>query len=95
MSFDDMMKDLRVNYLKDLESRLSTLSEFQGKIDEKREELRTFFHQLKGSGATYGVPKISEVGKNYEDKVKSNTFSEEDLATSKNELEEILKSHLS
>ena len=95
MSFDDMMKNLKMNYLKDLETRLSFLPTFKGQIEAKHEELRTFFHQLKGSGATYGVPKISEIGKLYEDKVKSKTFCEEDLDTSKTELEEILKDHLS
>jgi chemotaxis protein histidine kinase CheA len=94
MSFDDMMKSLKINYLKDLESRINSLPEFHGKIEEKHEEIRTFFHQLKGSGATYGVPKISEIGKNYEEKIKSKTFSNEDLSASKSELEEVLKSHL-
>ena len=68
---------------------------FQGKIKNNHEELRTFFHQLKGSGTTYGVPKISEIGKSYEDKVKTNTLSNEDLITAKNELQEALENHLS
>jgi len=95
MSFDDIMKNLQLNYLKDLESRLSSLDDFKGKIDEREEDLRTFFHQLKGSGASYGIPKVSEVGKNYEDKVKSNAFTDEDLSAAKKELEEVLKTHLS
>jgi len=95
MSFDDMMKNLKINYLKDLEVRVNSMPEFKGKIEEKHEELRTFFHQLKGSGATYGVPKISEIGKNFEEKVKAGTFTEEDIGLSQKELEEVLKSHLS
>ena len=95
MSFDDIMKNLQLNYLKDLESRLGHLDNFKGKIEENGEELRTFFHQLKGSGASYGIPKVSEVGKNYEDKVKSNVLTDEDLSTAKKELEEVLKTHMS
>lgn len=95
MSFDDMMKNLRVGYLKDLEQKVKTLPEFKGCIESKKEEIRTFFHQLKGSGATYGVPKISEIGKTFEDKIKSDSFTEADLEASQKELEDILKEHLS
>ena len=94
MNFDDMMKVLKLSYLKDLESKLNALTKFQGKSEEKHEALRVFFHQLKGSGSTYGMPKISKIGKKYEDKLKSNTFSKKDFFNSKSELEKILKNHL-
>ena len=93
MSFDDMIKNLRTGYLKDLKEKVKALPKFKNNIES--EEIRTFFHQLKGSGASYGVPDISKTGEIFEEKLKSKSFTEKDLEAAQKELEEILKSHLS
>ena len=94
MSFNYMLEKLKLNYLKDLNVKVNKLTGFIGHIESKSEEIQTFYHQLKGSGATYGVPEISEIGKKFEDKTKDKSLTDSDIEESKIKLEEVLKAHL-
>lgn len=59
MNFDDMMKELRTEYLQSLPSKMTELEKSfeQDDVDCLRED----FHKLKGTGKTYGFPEISEL----------------------------------
>jgi len=94
MSFNDMLEKLKMNYLKDLNVKVNELTDFVGSIESKSDEIQTFYHQLKGSGATYGVPEISEIGKTFEDKAKDKSLTDSDIEESKLKLEDVLKTHL-
>ena len=94
MSFNNMLEKLKIKYLKDLNVKVNELTGFIGSIETKHEEIQTFYHQLKGSGATYGVPEISEIGKTFEDKAKDNSLTDSDIKESKTKLESVLKTHL-
>ncbi|MBK8204349.1 MAG: Hpt domain-containing protein [Bdellovibrionales bacterium] len=58
--FDDLMKNLRVEYLESLPSKLNELE--TSLRSRNLESLREDFHKLKGTGKTYGFPEISELG---------------------------------
>lgn len=60
MNFDDMMKELRVEYLQALPAKVDQLEKSLDREDI--ELLREDFHKLKGTGKTYGFPEISELG---------------------------------
>lgn len=90
MSYSDIMAGLKKKYLEDLKVKAEDFFKTTENI-ENTEELRTFFHQLKGSGATYGIPAVSEFGKKYEDKVKANEFTLEDFTEAQKELSEIIE----
>ena len=90
MSYSDIMAGLKKKYLEDLKVKAENF--FNSSLSlENNEELRTFFHQLKGSGATYGIPEVSEFGKKYEEKVKANEFCKEDLSQAEEELTQIIE----
>jgi len=88
MNFDEMLKTMRVKYLKDLESQISELEAMVKNKDFKA--LESFFHKLKGSGASYGLPKFSDYGAKFETKAKNNDLSDEDLKMSVSDFKEIL-----
>lgn len=92
MSYSDIMAGLKKKYLEDLKVKSEDFFNKPAVLDNL-EELRTFFHQLKGSGATYGIPEVSEVGKKYEEKVKANDFSKEDLIQAEKEISKIMENH--
>ena len=56
--------ELQSTYLRGLAAKLDTLNlakrELLSDTEEAAETLRRVVHQLKGSGATYGFPQISE-----------------------------------
>lgn len=58
--FDDMMAELRVEYVASLPSKIQTVHIHH--TDNNRELLRDDFHKLKGTGKTYGIPEISTLG---------------------------------
>ncbi|MCB0384432.1 MAG: Hpt domain-containing protein [Bdellovibrionales bacterium] len=60
MNFDDMMKELRTEYLESLPAKLNDLENSLNQEDV--DCLREDFHKLKGTGKTYGFPEISELG---------------------------------
>lgn len=60
MTFDDMMDELRQEYVASLPSKILTIEEHFAAQDIP--ELQNDFHKLKGTGKTYGLPEVSELG---------------------------------
>lgn len=60
MSIDDVLAELKKNYLKALPERISQIESFWKQGDSVRTE--TEFHKLKGTGKTYGLPDVSTIG---------------------------------
>lgn len=89
MNFDDMMKNMRIKYLADLAGQTAELKNLIKSKDLKG--LEGFFHKLKGSGASYGLPQISEYGDKYERKAKEKSLTEDDLTACEAEFKEVLK----
>jgi len=76
MNFDEVMKQMREKYLASLKPQLAELKTM---VEQKDHEgLESFFHKLKGSGASYGLPQFSEYGAKYEMKAKNQELSDED-----------------
>ncbi len=70
MSFDDMMSQLRKEYVSTLPEKIQTIRHFLNSGDALG--VRGVFHKLKGTGATYGVPELSSLGETLEAYVESN-----------------------
>ena len=60
MSFEEMMAELRTEYLASMPQKVSDIENHMAKKDI--DLLRNDFHKLKGSGKTYGLPEVSELG---------------------------------
>ena len=90
MNFDDMMEKMRVKYLEDTSSKISELQVLAQNKDFKG--LESFFHKLKGSGASYGLPEFSEYGAKYEIKAKNSDLSECELESLASELKVLCES---
>lgn len=60
MSMDQLLADLRKEYLDSLPTRLAGIRQHLN--DGAIETLEDDFHKLKGTGRTYGIPEISDVG---------------------------------
>src|ERR1700744_3615957 len=60
MSLEQILADLKKEYLDSLPSRLKGIRKHlhDGAIDVLEDE----FHKLKGTGRTYGIPEITDVG---------------------------------
>jgi len=72
-----MMKKMREKYLADLKTKTA---ELQKMVDDKdHTALESFFHKLKGSGASYGLPQFTDFGAKYELKAKNQELTEEDF----------------
>lgn len=89
MSFEDLMKKMRQDYLTNLHSQLEDLQKMTPP-EEHLQSLESFFHKLKGSGASYGLPQISDYGAKYEQSAKEKNFGQIDLEKSIQELQELL-----
>lgn len=59
MSFDDLIKNLQRDYIRELPERLQRIENFCRAADVPH--LYDEFHKLKGTGQTFGVPEISLV----------------------------------
>jgi HPt (histidine-containing phosphotransfer) domain-containing protein len=60
MTFDEMMAELKRDYIKSLPEKMDTLKlHFDSQAVD---ELTNDFHKLKGTGKTYGLPEVSELG---------------------------------
>ena len=63
--------ELQSTYLRGLDAKLDTLNlakrELLSDTEEAADTLRRVAHQLKGSGATYGFPQISEAAESVEE----------------------------
>lgn len=60
VNYDEMMAELRRDYLNSMPAKISDIKEHAQKGEA--EKLRDDFHKLKGTGKTYGIPEISELG---------------------------------
>lgn len=56
----DLLAQLQVDYLKALPTKLTNIESFWK--ERKLQQLETEFHKLKGTGKTYGLPEISQLG---------------------------------
>jgi len=72
MDFDAMMAELRQEYLADLPGVINNLKTAHS--DANGEEVHRIFHQLKGSGKTYGFDEITELCKIMESSTKDNSI---------------------
>lgn len=64
MSLGELLKTLQKEYLSELPERISVID--QHIKDQDIEALKEDFHKLKGTGKTYGIPEISELGEKME-----------------------------
>lgn len=64
MNFDNMMAQLRRDYVASLPEKIQTIRHFLNSGDALG--VKEVFHKLKGTGATYGVPEISALGETLE-----------------------------
>ncbi len=60
MNFEKMMQELQAEYLAAMPQKFIDINEHIAKKDIAI--LREDFHKLKGTGKTYGMPEISELG---------------------------------
>lgn len=76
MSIDDVLAELRKAYLEALPSRADGIEKLlrEGKYNE----VETEFHKLKGTGKTYGLPEVSQVGEVAERLVEHGSTSAEE-----------------
>jgi HPt (histidine-containing phosphotransfer) domain-containing protein len=65
MSLDDLLKSLHQEYISALPEKLTKIEQQIQRQD--RDSLRESFHKLKGTGMTYGLPEVSQVGEVAED----------------------------
>lgn len=65
MSLDSVLADLKANYIKSIPQKLQTIKEHIENKDFKN--LREDFHKMKGTGKTYGIPEISDLGALFEE----------------------------
>jgi HPt (histidine-containing phosphotransfer) domain-containing protein len=59
VSFEDLLKSLRQDYLAALPAKIVSIREQIAAVDIAG--IRESFHKLKGTGRTYGLPEVSEV----------------------------------
>lgn len=65
MNLDEILKELQKNYIKTMPTKLESMS----KCAEQKnyQALREEFHKIKGTGKTYGLPEVSDLGAVFED----------------------------
>jgi HPt (histidine-containing phosphotransfer) domain-containing protein len=59
MSFEEMLKKLKVEYVASLPEKMTAIESHIA--NSAVSDLRDAFHKLKGTGKTYGVPELSEL----------------------------------
>jgi HPt (histidine-containing phosphotransfer) domain-containing protein len=60
MSFEEMLKSLQREYLASIPEKIKVI---EGQMAASNlSDFRESFHKLKGTGRTYGMPEVSEVG---------------------------------
>ena len=65
MSFEELLKSLRADYLDSLPGKIDIiLNQIHATA---LDDLRESFHKLKGTGTTYGLPEVSELAEVLED----------------------------
>ncbi len=91
MNFDDLIKEMKTQYINDLAVKIKELKVLLKNKDFTR--LECFFHQLKGSGASYGFPEFSELGAKYEKKIKEKALSDIQINNLSNEFNVLYKKY--
>jgi HPt (histidine-containing phosphotransfer) domain-containing protein len=64
VNFDQMMKQLRDEYVATIPEKISSIDALWKANDSSG--VREAFHKLKGTGRTYGVPELSDIGETLE-----------------------------
>ena len=67
---EDFIKELRRYFLNSFSSKIELID--SGLKDKKLQNLRSVFHELKGSGATINVPELTKIGAEVEQKIDEN-----------------------
>lgn len=60
MSMQQLLKNLRAQYISELHFKIREIEELLGK-NASVEAFYDIFHKIKGSGLTYGCPEISDI----------------------------------
>ena len=76
MSIHDVLAELRKTYLEALPARADGIEKLLN--EGKYNEVETEFHKLKGTGKTYGLPEVSQVGEVAERLVEHGSTSAEE-----------------
>lgn len=64
MSIKELLLQMQAEYLEELPDKISHLEQLLQK--KNIHALEDEFHKLKGTGATYGLPEITEIGRSFE-----------------------------
>lgn len=65
MSFESLMEELSREYIAELPQKIQTIrQQLESGVEE---EIRNSFHKLKGTGKTYGLPEVSQIGEALEE----------------------------
>ena len=91
-SYNELMKELREEYLEGFDAKYKTLRLFFNEQDWYSLELE--YHKLKGTGATYGIPEVTDLCLHLEGLCRENkSIENETLELSIELLEEIRKKY--
>lgn len=60
MSLDDLLAQLQQTYIKNMPDKLQVMKKLIDSKDFK--SLREEFHKIKGTGRTYGIPEVTDLG---------------------------------
>lgn len=60
MSINDVLEELRKTYIDGLKGKVETIEHLWK--ERRYSEIETEFHKLKGTGKTYGLPEVTQVG---------------------------------
>ncbi len=64
MSLNDLMDELRAEYIQSFPQKIADITTYFQQKD--LDNLINSFHKIKGSGKTYGIPEMSELGEHFE-----------------------------
>lgn len=68
MSIEDIMSRLKKEYIENFSEKLQTIKESINERDKNN--TITLFHQIKGSGETYGYPNFTKIAAKAEEELK-------------------------
>lgn len=78
MTFDQMMAELRTEYIQSLPEKIQNLERCWA--TRNLAELQDSFHKMKGTGKTYGVPEVSLIAETMERICKTNPKALDEIA---------------
>jgi HPt (histidine-containing phosphotransfer) domain-containing protein len=79
MSMEEVLQKLKETYINEFPEKISMIKKLLA--SKNSDELSNFFHQLKGSGRTYGLPEVSIYSKILEFNCRSNIDKVYNLAS--------------